>query len=158
MFESNSRPEVTNSPTWVMPDFRSSQEVGELERVTKLFRPNDVHGLTHRFYERVASASVVPLTQELLATLDNTDAADVKQGDFETVAMHVDAGMSDDSGNKRAWEALKQKMELGAEMDMPVIVKIDGVYHLMSGNTRLMVTQALGIVPDVLIVDLTDEE
>lgn len=143
-------------PKWVLPDFSSEEERGELDRVCRTFLPNNPEEMEKRFYDRLSDVQVITLTEELLLELDNTDALGVAEGDFEHVDQNIRDGAARDPKNIRDWRDLKEKMERGKELDMPVIVKINNLYHKMSGNTRLMVCRALGIMPQVAIVDLSD--
>lgn len=145
-----------SGPKWVLPDFNSSQELGELERVSRTFKPEDPQAFEKQFQEQVKNLKIVSLTEELLAQLENTDASDISEGDFERVKHYVIQGSDGNPEHVRDWEYLKGKMERGEELDMPVIIKMGDVYHKMSGNTRLMVARALGIYPKVAIVNLTE--
>lgn len=139
-----------------MPDFSSQQEVGELERVADTLNPEDPETLIRLFHERSQNAEVRILDEDLLSHLENTDAGDITSGDFETVASKMKEMADQDPLQKRDWEGLKEKMKKGGEMDMPVIIKYGEKMHLMSGNTRLMVSRALGSMPKVVLVDVSD--
>ena len=143
-------------PKWVLPDLHSPQEIGELQRVAQLFNPDDPESIIQRFYERSANINIQPLDEELLNKLDNTDAGDVEKGDFDTVDRKLAEITANDPLSQRDWKDLMTKIIGGAEMDMPVIVKYGDIFHLMSGNTRLMISRALGKVPEVAIIDISE--
>jgi len=127
--------------------FPSAQnEYGEIERVGKTFNqgPNN---FAENFILRSFGMMLKELPEDIWAKLENTDSADIAKGDWETVAYHAGA-------EHRDWQSLKQKMEIGVPIDAPIIAEIKGRFHLVSGNTRLMVARALGIIPKVLIVDM----
>ncbi len=147
-------PQAEKGPLWILPDFGTAEEVGELARVARIFNPEDPEEFTKFFYKRLHEhLSIQSLTDEMLAELDNTDAADIAVGDFDAVQRFTAEGNAV-AQSPRNWAGLKTKMENGKDLDMPVIVKIKSHMHLMSGNTRLMVARALGITPKVAIVDL----
>lgn len=158
MFEKNERTPVAEKlePKWVLPDLRSPQEVGELERVADTLNPEDPEKLIQKFYEQAINVEIRPLDEEFLKNLENTDAADINVGDFDIIATKLEEMTAHDPLQKRDWQFLKEKIEKGNEMDMAVIVKVNDTYHLMSGNTRLMVSRALGKIPLVAIVNISE--
>lgn len=54
----------------------------------------------------------------------------------------------------RDWQLLKSKIENGESLDAPIICQKGDRLHLVSGNTRLIVTRALGMLPQVLLVNI----
>lgn len=157
-FES-SQEQQRPEPVWVLPDFTSEQERGELERVCRTFAPENQQALEDLFYSRLTSLEVTTLTEEMLSELDNTNARDIGEDNFEQVDSTLALNAEGEPEKIRDWRGLKRKMEQNQELDMPVLVKVvnqEGkpMLHTMSGNTRLMVARALGIMPQVAIIDL----
>ncbi len=122
-------------------------EIGEIERVAEEYAKDDPQAFVSKFVEVAKAGQLVELTDEEWNNLENTDSLDVKAGDWERVNYHA-------SEVNRDWQSLKEKIVQGETLDAPIIVKIGGVLHLVSGNTRLMVARAADIKPKVLIVDM----
>ncbi len=96
------------------------------------------------------SGELIQMDEELLSRLENTDAHTVQEGDWEMVHDH-----SNPNGVfKRDWVALRDKLAAGNVLDAPIIMKFGERYHLVSGNTRLMVARAMGMSPKVLIFEV----
>jgi curved DNA-binding protein CbpA len=126
-----------------------SSEVGEIQRVAEEFGVKNKNSFIFQFIEIAESSPLVTLDDDMWSKLENTDSWDVTPGSWDDVA-----GYADQVG--RNWEYLKQIMEDGQELDAPIIAKMGEAYHLVSGNTRLMVARAKGITPQVLIVDISE--
>lgn len=109
---------------FVFPDVE--KECGEIERVAQKYDPQD---------------------------RNNTDWFDIPYNGWEQVAEHIDH-TNRETGATRSWEALKQKMERGQELDAPIVLKYQDELHLVSGNTRLMVARASGKTSKVLLVKM----
>ncbi|MBP6942479.1 MAG: hypothetical protein KBB55_00335 [Candidatus Buchananbacteria bacterium] len=136
---------------FVFPDV--AKERGEIERVAQKYSPQDPEAFVCSFYEKAQEAKLVDLTEEMWSALDNTDSFDIPYGGWEQIAEHIDH-TNRETGATRSWEALKQKMEQGQELDAPIILKHLDEIHLVSGNTRLMVARALGKESKVLLVEM----
>jgi hypothetical protein len=124
-------------------------EMGEIERVAQTFAKGDSERFIRQFLEVIQNSQLTDLIDADWSRLENTDSWDIGVGDLDSVEDH-----SKHIG--RDWELLKTKLEKGGQVDAPIIIKIGGVLHLTSGNTRLMVARALGIRPKVVIVDMTE--
>lgn len=117
-------------------------ESGELERVGNKF------GIELSVLEYLAQAGeLVTLDSDIWSNLENTDSNEVQVGDWDQVAK-----LSAQVG--RDWEDLKNKIEKGTALQAPIVMKYGNKYHLVSGNTRLMVARAKGIVPKVLLFEI----
>ncbi len=136
---------------FIFPDVE--KERGEIERVAQKYNPQNPEVFVRTFYERVQGAKLVDLTEEMWRVLDNTDSFEIALDGWKEVAAQIEH-TNKETGAERNWEDLKQKMEQGRELDAPIIFKHAGELHLVSGNTRLMVARAFGIVPKVLIVEI----
>jgi hypothetical protein len=57
--------------------------------------------------------------------------------------------------HKRDWKRIKQGYEHGAQIPMPIILKIGGSYTIIGGNTRINVYRILKLPgnPKVLVLD-----
>lgn len=115
------------------------REAGEFERVAKSF------GLeTSTLMSQATKGELVDLDDETWQRLENTDSNQLEAGDWKKVeeySAHVN----------RDWAGLRDKIISGEAIDAPIIMKFGERYHLVSGNTRLMITKAIGIKPHVLI-------
>ncbi|HBD24442.1 MAG: hypothetical protein A2566_01465 [Candidatus Zambryskibacteria bacterium RIFOXYD1_FULL_40_13] len=137
--------------TFIFPDIE--KEHGEIERVAQKYSPQNPEAFIRTFYEKVQSSRIVDLTEEMWATLDNTDSFDIPHDGWEQVKGHIDH-TNQETRASRSWEELKQKMELGQELGAPIILKYFNETHLVSGNTRLMVARALRKTPKILLVEM----
>lgn len=126
-------------------------ERGEIERVAVEFAETDPAVFTTQLVERSKGAGLITMSEEMWSTLENTDSYDIPSGDWEAVEHHSAAGHSE---APRDWQKLKSKMENGESLDAPIICHKAGRFHLVSGNTRLMVARALGQIPQVLLVNM----
>lgn len=140
----------TDEPQFSFPSF--DHEIGEIERVQQHFNIQ-LADFVAKFLERARAGTLERLSDEKWDALENTDShsTDILRGDWNAVSEHAGA-----TEPNRDWQILKEKIRTGEPIDAPVIVRRGGIFHLVSGNTRLMVCRALGVKPDVLIVDITD--
>jgi hypothetical protein len=132
---------------WQFPDIDA--ERGEFERVASEFSV-DADTLIFLAQEE---GKLVQLEEPLWSHLTNTDSDRVTAGDWKMVE-EIYSGEE----YQRDWQGYKKRMEQeGGVFDAPIIAKIGDVYHLVSGNTRLIVARALGIVPRVLLFEYRHE-
>ena len=127
---------------FINPSLRS--ESGEIERVAEYFGVDKqiLHDIIHL---QARNGEIVPLTVDLWTALENTDSNTIEVGDWASVAEH---------SSGRDWISLRDKLLSGIPLDAPVIVKVGNILHLVSGNTRLMVARAAGVIPHVLLVEV----
>jgi hypothetical protein len=150
MYETSYKPE--KSYTFKFPSIE--EELGEIERVAELFyQDDDLVRFRELFVEKAKNSVLSELSEEDWQKLENTDSFDIGIGDWDSIEEHI-AYTNQETGANRNWQTLKPKMENGEELDAPIILKYEGKLHLVSGNTRLMVARALGVVPQVLIVEI----
>lgn len=121
-------------------------ERGEFERVAEKF---DVACDTLMFLAE-EEGKVTALDKDMWGVLDNTSSKSIEFGDWGG----VEHALRED-GVERNWKELREKMKNSEVLDAPIILKIGDLYHLVSGNTRLMVARALGMTPKVLIFEYT---
>lgn len=136
-------------PRFCLPNVE--KERGEILRVAHEFGATNPDSFANLFIEGSKGVELVPLDADTWLKLENTDSFDIQPGDWENVEHHSVLGHPD---HPRDWQNLKHLMEEGAEIDAPIIYQNEDSFHLVSGNTRLMVARALGKVPQVLIVKI----
>ena len=119
-----------------------SAESGELERVARELGV-ELSVLEHQ----AQSGELVPLDSNVWEILENTDSNDIETGGFELVQR-----LSFQVG--RNWKDIKEKMDSGKALDAPIVVKFGNRYHLVSGNTRLMVSKAKGVTPKIFLFEI----
>ncbi|HEY4498562.1 MAG TPA: hypothetical protein VJH94_00695 [Candidatus Paceibacterota bacterium] len=134
--------------TFVFPDLE--KERGEIGRVARVFAPEDINAFVERFYERSKKATLMVLSEDTWSQLENTDSYDIALGAWKEVEYHAIEGKPE---APRDWKVMRDKIEQHQLLEAPIVVKMGDRYHLVSGNTRLMVVRALGITPEVLVVD-----
>jgi ParB-like chromosome segregation protein Spo0J len=135
--------EVVKSEYFQFPDIE--KEDGEFGRVAETF------GLEPSLLMREArKGEMIRLTEELLSQLENADANTFQAGDWKAVHNYSNP----DGVYKRDWETLKNKIEEGVVLDAPIVMKFCDRYHLVAGNTRLMIARAKGIEPNVLVFEV----
>lgn len=130
---------------WVRPDLE--QEMGEILRVAKKFgnTPKHESSITEKLKNGIQNGALVELTDNLWSKLENTDSWNIGMGNFTLVRSFAEEYSRDD---QKILEAMRQ----GKSMESPVIAQFGDTLHLVSGNTRLMLTKALGKTPKVIIV------
>lgn len=125
------------SSLFVHPD--TQKEKDELERVEREF------GIDSSVLIFAARDGVfTELSDGVWDTLENTDSNRFVEGDWEEVKRLSEK-------YERDWEDLRQKLEAGTPLDAPIIMQFGDRYHLVSGNTRLMVARAMGLRPKAYI-------
>lgn len=120
-------------------------EDGEFNRVAETF---GVEAST--LISQAHKGELIQLTENLLNSLENTNANTFEAGDWEAVHNHSNP----DGVFKRDWQVLRDKIEAGVVLDAPIIMKFGSRYHLVSGNTRLMIARAKGIYPKILLFEI----
>lgn len=137
---------------WKRPDI--SRERGEIERVVQGFLGLELNEENMRKIAKILNeASMVELSEEDWESLENTDSFhNIRQGHLEDVEAKINEYNQElDPELKRNYEKHLYRFRNGIAMECPTIVKKDGVLHLVSGNTRLMFSRALGVRPKVVI-------
>ncbi len=129
------------------------EQRGEFLRVGEKYSPQNPDEFAHDLYLKAREAELVDLSEQVWKDLDNTDSYDIVREGWVRVNEHVEH-TNKETGSNRDWRYLKQKIEQEQELDASIILKHDGEFHLVSGNTRLMVARALGITPKVLLVEI----
>lgn len=130
---------------FIQPDIFA--ELGEFQRVGELYGIDSATLMYVAEYE----GELVPLSDVVWENLENTDSKDITAGDWATVE-HNSIVL------KRNYTDLRDKLQAGKEIDAPIIMRYKNSYHLVSGNTRLMVARALSMRPRVLLFEVFDNE
>jgi hypothetical protein len=104
---------------------------------------------------------MVSLDDSIWSILENTDSWEIKQGDWKTVqelaTKYNEENRAQDPkgfGKGRDPSHIKKGLEEGAPMPAPMVLSVDGIYYLIGGNTRLMVSKAMGIRPKVFLLTI----
>jgi hypothetical protein len=118
------------------------EELGEFQRVS-----GSLHVPVSDLLYAAEKGEMIQLDEQLWSELQNSDSYDIQKGDWETVER-----LSNEVN--RDWKTLKEEIGSGKAVNAPIIVKHQNKYHKVSGNTRLMVCRALGIVPKVLVFEV----
>lgn len=141
------------SELFILPNLEL--ERGEIERVAVEFGAENKDKFVESFLKRAQLSKLVKLDEQNWSLLENTDSMDVGKDEWDKVAHHSVDGHSE---KPRDWGTIKQKLESKEILDAPIILKLRGRLHLVSGNTRLMVSRAKGIYPKVLLIDMDELE
>jgi hypothetical protein len=93
------------------------------------------------------NGDLVTLEENVWSSLENSDSPTIEIGGWEQVQELS-------SQVNRDWENLKNKLEQGTVLQAPIVMKFGDSFHLVAGNTRLMVSKAMGITPKVLLFEI----
>ena len=147
-FEQPQEQKILSQIHWVKPDI--IVEMGEIERVAKRFGKTfqEQKSIIIEISQGVNRVELVDLTEDLWKSLENTDSSGVSIGDYVRVHALAEKYNKDD-------KRLINQMNLGTDMQAPIITQYGNTLHLVSGNTRLMLARAAGQTPKVIIVPLT---
>ena len=132
---------------WEKPNLE--WEFGEIDRTAKEFSQGDKEkygSIMWGFKNQFENAQLEPLTDEVWSKLENTDSYNsVAPGDIEGAGKIAES-------NKRSWKQKLNSMRNGKPMPAPIIFEMNGRYHKVSGNTRLMLARALNSRPRVIFI------
>ncbi len=119
-------------------------ERGEFERVSRTFNV-DIDTL---MFLAAEESRLIPLNASIWDVLENTDSNRLEKGNWGEVQACSEAHT-----RIRDWKKFKNLEESSEPIAAPIILKFGDIYHLVAGNTRLMVARALGITPMVLMFE-----
>lgn len=132
---------------WEKPSLE--REFGEIDRTAKEFSQADkdlYNKIMWAFKNQFDSARLEILTDDIWSVLENTDSFhELSYGDEKKLSEIAEI-------NKRPWKKKFSDIKTGASMAAPIIFKMNGRYHKVSGNTRLMIARVLGIWPKVIFI------
>lgn len=139
------KPQTERTPSFIFPNVKN--ELGEVERVARLYHSENPQEFIEKFILKSAEGNLSALSDFDWNRLENTDSRDIEKGDWVSVGELAES-------HGRDWKILKARMESRGEIEAPIVYKNKDSLHLVSGNTRLMVAKALGVRPQVLVVEL----
>jgi hypothetical protein len=121
-------------------------EVGEFERVSE-----ELHIPLDDLLDAAESGKLQLLNDDLWGQLHNSESFSIDKGEWDKVAAIANEHGKD-------WQTPKKELESQKTLSAPIIVKQGERYTLVSGNTRLLVSRALGITPTVLVFEVVAPE
>jgi hypothetical protein len=142
-------------PQWIRPNLQS--ERGEIERVIREFLSEEITEENIRRIVKILEGSPLSdLSDDEWSVLENTDSfQNVRAGHIEDAEQFTkEKNQELKPENKRDFEALLNAFRQGSSMEAPTILKHKGVLHLMSGDTRLMISRGLNILPKVIMGEI----
>tara|TARA_Y100000589_G_scaffold327052_1_gene368118 strand:- start:3569 stop:5374 length:1806 start_codon:yes stop_codon:yes gene_type:complete len=126
----------------------AKKEEDEIQRaVQDLSRLHNFNTSVSELTRGIVDSSPQPLSSEIWDVLENTESNEIEKGDFDSVFR-----LAQRYGKSNPLKLIKKLKE--GSYNPPIIVRYDDNYRLVAGNTRLCTASALGITPEVLIVDL----
>lgn len=126
----------------------AKKEEDEIQRaVQDLSRLHNFNTSVSELTREIVNSSPQPLSSEIWDVLENTESNEIEEGDFDSVFRLAQ------KYNKSNPLKLIKKLKKGT-YNPPIIVRYDDKYRLVAGNTRLCTAKAMGINPNVLIIDL----
>ena len=142
------------NPNWIRPDLQ--EERGEIERVViEFLKKEPTTENISAVVSALESAPVVDLSDEEWELLENTDSHldNVRPGHIEDAEKVNDVyNLELPPENRCDLKKTLAGFMNGSKMKVPTILKDKaGKLHLVSGNTRLMISRALNIRPKVII-------
>jgi hypothetical protein len=134
--------EIQSSPvTWVYPNI--DDEMNEIERTSQELDIN-----LQQLLDSFQHARLITLNDTIWSRLDNTDSYDIEQGDMESVT-HLSSQYGKDL------QSILRVFSNAGSLPAPIVMKSNGRYYLIAGNTRLMAARVHGVIPKVLLVVVT---
>jgi len=125
-----------------------NSEMDEIERVVQdLTRDEDIDISVIQVKDKFIKAKPKELPKSIWNKLENTESNEIKKGDMESVRKIAK------KYNKTSPDKLIKDIESG-NYNPPMIIKFKNRYHLVAGNTRLCTAAAMGVKPNVLIVEV----
>ena len=126
----------------------AKKEEDEIQRaVQDLSRLHNFNTSVSELTRGIVDSSPQPLSSEIWDVLENTESNEIEEGDFDSVFR-----LAQRYGKSNPLKLIKKLKE--GSYNPPIIVRYDDNYRLVAGNTRLCTASALGVTPEVLIIDL----
>ena len=130
----------------VRPDING--EMDELQRLSQdLMRDENIDISVDEIIKAFENSNEETLTNDVWEKLENTESNQIEKNDWESV-MNVAKTYKKTNPKK-----LKKVIESG-EYNRPLILKLGDRYILVAGNTRLCTAAAMGITPNVLMIEI----
>lgn len=137
MFEKSPSREVFRKPNL-------ETEHGEFVRVGSAFGIDD----SVLMYQAEHDGSIIKLTDDIWSQVSNTDSYHIAvDGHDQADEIALQYG--------RNYHAVAEQMYT-EPIDAPIIMKCGDIYHLVSGNTRLMAARAYGVTPNVWMFEVAE--
>lgn len=140
---------------WIRPNLENERD--EIKRaiyefLDRLPTEEDVNEIT----KVIEVSPMVSLSYDDWRHLNNTDSFRVVRTGFLEDAKKIteENNLKLLPENKHDFENILSGYENGSPMECPIIMRNKGKLHLVSGNTRLMISRAKNIYPKVIIVDV----
>ena len=119
-------------------------ERGEFVRVGSAFGIDD----SVLMYQAEHEGSMIKLTDDMWSQVRNTESYHVAvDGHDEAAEIAL--------RHSRNYHAVAEQMYT-EPIDAPIIMKYGDIYHLVSGNTRLMAARAYGVTPNVWMFEVEE--
>lgn len=110
----------------------------------KFEEEEEFYSYPEKFFENFDKGKLVKLNESVWSKLKNTDSYNIK---------NIEEARNMSSFYKRDIDRILSATSLPA----PTVVKdTRGKYILVAGNTRLMVSRAFKITPEILLIDLSN--
>ncbi|MEI7709201.1 MAG: hypothetical protein WCI76_00635 [bacterium] len=145
--------EGKSGPGWIRPNIE--EERGEVERVVREFLGKEAtKENVDQIIQLLESAPLIDLSDGDWEMLENTDSFhNIRPGhleDAESITEKYNLDLA--PVNKRNFQNLLTGFQNGRNMKAPTILRNSaGKLHLVSGNTRLMISRALGVRPKIVL-------
>jgi len=124
------------------------KEEDEIQRaVQDLSRLHNFNTSVSELTRGIVDSTPQPLSSEIWEVLENTESNEIEEGDFDSVFR-----LAQKYGKSNPLKLIKKLKK--ETYNPPIIVRYEDKYRLVAGNTRLCTASALGITPNVLIIDL----
>jgi len=124
-----------------------TSELPELKRVIGVLKELNIDIDVETLINKLSHTREQKLELPVWKKLENTESNEIKKGEMKKVIELAK------KYKKQNPLELKKALQSG-DYKRPLIVKFGDRYHLISGNTRLSTAAALGIKPQVLIIEL----
>jgi hypothetical protein len=128
---------------WEKPSFGEERE--EFERTAE-----ELDLKLEKLHDAFKNGNLRLLPKSIWEKLNNTDS--IKTDSFDSLVQVLQKYKKKDPEFERDWLGMKNAYKKGLPMKAPIVLKHKGEYHLIAGNTRLMVARVLGVQPFVFLI------
>lgn len=138
--------EIEEQPTnklvhWIMPNIED--EMNEIERTA-----DELNIDLNNLIQATKMSKLVPLDEITWRSMKNTDSYhEIEKGDMEKVYRFADDYQKDVG-------SIVDAFQQGGTLPSPIVLIQNNEPYLIGGNTRLMVSRAMGVQPMILKVIL----
>jgi hypothetical protein len=126
------------SNRWVKPSLR--EEWDEIVRTAKEFDldPSELR----KAYRK---GRMIVLDDSLWSRMENTDSWNIEPGDWDAVKDLTEKYQRDPI-------PIATALKEGLPLPSPLVLSTNGTDYLIAGNTRLMVSRAMGVRPEIFLL------